>query len=252
MCSISTHSRFVPCRGFRMLRKVLAIATIVLMSLTPTTKALEVFGNGGDRSQTGTVVTFFGDPTNGLATPFTTGTSTDLNKVQGIWVLVGNNTSSAAGFDVRIYDAQAANAGPTGTALATASASRDAGAGASWIFADFGTPVQLDPSSDYYVSLIKTSGTANQFGWYTPTASPDYSDLGSNSGYTLPFGVSATVFDSTNSGTSWNVGPLVSASRFGFQVVPEPSTYVLSGLAVGAIAVIAKRRKRSVQATKPS
>lgn len=225
-----------------MTRMFFAVAMLCCFSSATSVHAVDVFGNGGSRSGTGTQTQTFG-VTNGFAVPFRTGSLDAMNLVGGVWVLVGDNVSSSAGFNVSIYSDAGTNQGPTGSAVGSASSSRPQGSGSSWILVNFASPLQLSQNSNYYLSLIKTSGTFSELGWTVPTASPAYSDLGSNSGYSLTSGGNVDVYSTTNSGSTWSSFGAVSSTQFGFQIVPEPSTYVLAAVATAALGLTVRRKR---------
>jgi hypothetical protein len=223
------------------------IRNVLLLSLwlilPSASHALEVFGNGINTNSANVGgVTF--NANNAWAIPFETRTSTLAERtLEGAWVLVGGETTAIT-FSVRIYDDAGTNAGPTGTALASGSLSIGAGAPIDWRFVTFSSPVVLAASDSFYVSVEEGSALTG-FTWAEPLLNTTYSNLGSGSAYQITGGNEATAFPWRRSGSTWvvNNNP-VSTDSFGVQLVPEPSTMLLSGTAVVALA-FAKRRKRS-------
>ncbi len=226
-----------------MFRPVFMSMTLVLFSSLSSAHALEVYGNGANRSQTGSTSTSFGLINDlGFASPFTTGNSTEANRlIGGAFVLI-NSITNPTTIDLRIYADGGSNAGPSGTPVVSKSFTVSPGAGAAWTYIGFTTPVQLAANSNYYLSIVRTSGNSFEFDWYQPETAKTYGDLGSNSGFALTTPGTQNVYQTLNGGSTWDITGLVTSNAFGFQIVPEPSTHALAGIAALALGIVVRRK----------
>jgi hypothetical protein len=225
-----------------------ALVFLALSILVPLhARGADVFGNGVVTNSAiigGGGVTF--NANNAWAIPFETQLSNLADRtLQGAWVLVGGETTAVT-FSVSIFDDAGTNAGPTGSALASGSLSIGAGAPIDWRFVTFSSSVVLAASDSFYVSVSESVPSTN-FQWAEPLVNTSYSNLGSGSQYRITGGNESTAFPYRRNGSTWTVNSNpVSVDSFGVQLVsvPEPSTVILSGTAVMALA-FARRRKRS-------
>jgi len=212
------------------------------LSIPSVSHALEVFGNGSLASSANTGGNTF-NANNAWAIPFTPGASSlDQRTLTGAWVLTGGETVAIT-FSVAIYDDAGTLAGPSGTALASGSLGLNANDPIAWRFVTFSTPVVLTASDNYYVSVEEPTASTN-FVWAKPSTNPSYSNLSSGSSYQITGGSELAANVWRRSGVTWNDSlNTVTADNFGVQLVPEPSTYVLSGIGVMTLAFIHRKKR---------
>lgn len=219
------------------------IPKLLLLSLwlilPSTSHGLEVFGNGNLADNTNTSGFSF-NAHNAWAIPFTPGASNlDQRTLTAAHVLVGGDSVSRT-FSVAIYTDTGTNAAP-GTVLATGSLTLGAGAPVAWQQVTFVTPVTLTASANYYLA-VEEATPSTEFLWRSPVNNQTYSNLGSGSSFQVTGGNPASVNVWGRIGTTWSdSGSSLVATPLGLQLVPEPSTYVLSALGVMTLGFI--RRK---------
>lgn len=212
------------------------------LSIPSVSHALEVFGNGNLADNANTSGFSF-NAHNAWAVPFTPGASNlDQRTLYGAHVLVGGDPVSRT-FFVSIYADAGSGAGPTGSALVTKSLTLGAGAPVDWQLVTFDTPFVLTASANYYLA-VEESSASTDFLWRSPTNSPAYSNLGSGSSYQITGGDPSAVTSYGRIGSTWSSsGSSMAATPLGLQLVPEPSTYVLSGLGIIALALVRRKNR---------
>lgn len=231
--------RNVAC-GLRVLASIVVLAVVVHSSVVRA-QGTVVYGNFGPAGTgpNSTTVSFsigVSSPNNqAYAQPFRTGADPNFLELQSITFSFGQ-PSGATTPNVGIYSS---NSGAPDTFIAGLSGAVGDTAKDLWTPA---SPVQLAGSTDYFIVVADSTGTSTGFNWYL--SDTEFVAGQNSSGWTQPF----QPLKSLDGGTTWQATSL-SERNVGFSVVaaPEPSSFVIAGIGLPALAWIAARRRKSTR-----
>jgi hypothetical protein len=223
----------------RSLFAIVAVLILIFSRVEPTEAAL-IIGNGNRDNAAGTGGNNFVSH-GGYGQQFRMGGEGHALKSVQVMMRTSKNSQQLSGaFRARVYSI-ASLATLTPLISSTFTAQFDTPDEGKWFDVDFLNGLSLTGGADYVFAIEKvTSGQLPGISWQVPTNAADYaSELGASAP------TSAGGFHWQKNNGSSNYALTSSATNFGFRIeteaVPEPSTWMLIGMAFVSLATVLRR-----------